>query len=144
MDTKKKEMPKNIVITADCSSDEELEQIHETSGQNLGSCYQCGNCSAGCPSADFMELTPHQVMRFLQMGLVEELLEANTQWVCAACNTCVVRCPRSVDVARIMEALRQLQLRKNENHVNLNELDSKKLKDLPQIALIGNFRKTTL
>ena len=123
---------------------EDVERIIELSNTNIFSCYQCGNCSGGCPSADYMDLQPHQVMRLIQLGRIGEILESNTVWICAACITCSVRCPKGVDIAAVMEALRQLVLRQNMQRVDINRIDKELLSELPQIALVNNFRKLTL
>ncbi|MBU4445324.1 heterodisulfide reductase, partial [bacterium] len=65
-------------------------------------------------------------------------------WICAACITCTVKCPRGVDIAKVMEGLRQIVLRRDFEHINIREIDKKLREKLPQIALIGNFRKTIL
>ena len=125
-------------------SSEAVGRIAELSNTNVFACYQCGNCSAGCPAADYMDMPPHTVIRYIQLGMIEEILAGNTPWVCAACITCSVRCPKGVDIAAIMEALRQIDLRKNYQRVDINRLDKKELSVLHQIALVNNFRKLTL
>jgi heterodisulfide reductase subunit C len=50
-------------------------------------------------------------------------------------------CPKGVDLARIMEAIRMLQLRKGENEIELRKLDKDYLERAPQIALISGSRK---
>jgi heterodisulfide reductase subunit C len=55
-----------------------------------------------------MDYTPNQVMRMVQLGLEEEMLRSRTIWVCAACQTCTARCPNDIDIAHLMDALRQL------------------------------------
>lgn len=117
-------------------------KIEELSGQNLSSCYQCGKCSAGCPIVESMEILPNQAIRLAQLGLAE-VLDFNTIWVCASCLTCTARCPRGVDLTRVMEALRQVVLRKKIDRVELSKLKKKDLEELPQIALISNLRKKT-
>lgn len=114
-----------------------LKKVEEISGQNVFACYQCGKCSAGCLFGEHMDLLPHQVLRLLQLG-DESVLSSQAPWVCAACLACTVRCPRGVDVARIMEALRHLALRQGISPVQIH-LD----RDFPQIALVGLFRKVT-
>jgi heterodisulfide reductase subunit C len=83
-----------------------LEQIEEASGQKVRVCYQCGKCSAGCPVAYTMDLLPNQVMRLIQLGLREEALSCSTIWLCASCETCATRCPREIEIVKVMDALR--------------------------------------
>ena len=90
-----------------------IQAVEELSGQDVKSCYQCGKCSAGCPIAAEMELPPNQVMRLLQLGLVDEALRSRTIWLCASCETCTTRCPREVDLAAVMDALRNIALQKD-------------------------------
>jgi heterodisulfide reductase subunit C len=120
-----------------------VEKIEELSDQSLASCYQCGRCSGGCPSSPFMDLLPNQVIRLAQLGRKEEVLDCNTIWLCASCFTCVIRCPKGVDLAKIMEGLRLMVLRQNVDHVEPNKIPVEERAALPQIALVSNFRKMT-
>lgn len=76
-------------------------------GVNLHDCYQCGKCSAGCPMAEDMDLTPQQVMHALQMGMTDRALEARGPWVCAGCMVCSTRCPQNIDICSIMREVRR-------------------------------------
>ncbi|MBE3574285.1 MAG: 4Fe-4S dicluster domain-containing protein [Firmicutes bacterium] len=89
-----------------------VREVERLSGQKVASCYQCGKCTAGCPMAADMDVAPRQILRFLQLGLQEEALNNSTIWLCASCMTCVARCPREVDLPRIMDALRQIAVRR--------------------------------
>lgn len=80
--------------------------VEAYSHQKIARCYQCGKCTAGCPVAYTMDLTPRQVMRALQLGIEDELKRSSTMWICFYCITCSARCPREIDIARVMEALR--------------------------------------
>lgn len=88
------------------------QRINQESGAQVGKCYQCGKCSAGCPVAFAMDITPRQIIRFLQCGLTEEALQSKTIWLCAGCQTCSVRCPKEVDIAKVMESLRIIAKKK--------------------------------
>jgi heterodisulfide reductase subunit C len=117
-----------------------VKQVEEVSGQDLLACNQCGKCSAGCPIVATMDILPSQVIRMAQLGM-EEVLETNTIWICASCLTCVARCPKGVDLPRLMEALRQIALRKGVAKLDLSDLPKEFLEELPQLAIIGGCRK---
>lgn len=117
-------------------------KIEKISGQNIFACYQCGKCSAGCPMIDSMDFMPNQAIKLLQMG-AEEVINSKTMWMCASCHTCSVRCPREIDISAIMEALRLIALREDKSPVEPSQIPQEELKELPQIALVCNFRKMT-
>ncbi len=118
-------------------------KVEEISGENVSACYQCGKCSAGCPSAYAMDVIPSQVLRFLQIGLEDDLAASNTPWICASCEICSVRCPRGIEVARVMEALRHVKLRKRLDAVVVREVPAEILRESPPIAIVSAFRKMT-
>ncbi len=90
-----------------------------------------------------MDLLPSQVIRMAQLGM-EEVLESDTLWICASCLTCVARCPKGVDLPRLMEALRQIALRKGVAKLDLNALPPELVTAVPQLAIVGGFRKYML
>ena len=79
-------------------------------GQDPFRCYQCGKCTSTCPMAPDMEHPPHLVMRLLQLGQLRELLPSASVWACVSCETCTARCPQGIEVARVMDAVRQMGL----------------------------------
>jgi heterodisulfide reductase subunit C2 len=79
--------------------------VRDRSHQDPQRCYQCGNCTAGCPVAGQGDLLPHQVFRRLQLG-DDEPLRALQPWLCVGCQTCAARCPQELDLSRVMDALR--------------------------------------
>ena len=132
-----------IKISAEQLHNDFVKKVEEISSQNLISCYQCGKCSAGCPMSFAMDLLPNQVIRLMQLGLKEDIANSKTIWLCASCITCSVRCPRGVDLARVMEALRVLALRDKMDYVDLTSIPKEKIAELPQIAMVSSFRKHT-
>ena len=120
-----------------------VRKVEEISGQNLLSCYQCGKCSAGCPMVSSMDVLPNQLMRLAQLGLEEDVAESNVVWVCASCLACAVRCPRGVDLAKVMETLRAIALRKNVDYIDPTQIPPESLAAFPQIALVSSFMKGT-
>jgi len=83
-----------------------------TRGIDVQSCYQCGRCSAGCPIGDFFDLSVMEVVRLAAYGAEDRLLNSHTIWLCAACETCATRCPNEIEIAGLMDVLRELALRK--------------------------------
>lgn len=131
-----------IALSAEKLQSDYVRRVEEISGQDLLACNQCGKCSAGCPVAFTMDLLPSHVIRLVQLGS-EEALEANTIWYCASCQTCLSRCPRGVDLPRVMEALRQIVLRDQGDRLDPADLPDDVLENAPQMAVIGIFRKHT-
>ena len=117
-------------------------RVEELSGENVFACYQCGMCSAGCPLTEEMDRLPSRILRDLQLD-DPDVLESNAIWICASCLACEVRCPKGVDLAKVMEALRQLYLRKSLDHLSIDEMTREQIRVLPQIALVASFRKKT-
>ncbi|KUO52509.1 MAG: heterodisulfide reductase subunit C [Desulfitibacter sp. BRH_c19] len=117
------------------------KQIEELSGEQVKKCYQCGKCTAGCPVAFAMDNPPRKILRLLQVGLAEEALESKSVWICATCETCYARCPRGVDIPRVMEAVRILAKKKGivpEKNINyFNDLFLKSVKSNGRVHEMG-------
>lgn len=89
-----------------------LEEVNEKiKGVPIQRCYHCRKCTAGCPLASVMEYNPNRIIKMIQMGMKKEVLNSSTIWLCASCETCITRCPNEVDIARMMDVLREMALK---------------------------------
>ena len=107
VNTKQNQSP--IKIKKD--DDRFIKIIRHLSRQSIDLCFHCYCCGGGCPFANHMELLPNQVLRLIQYGQIQEALSCNTIWVCVGCHTCSSQCPNNIDIASMMDALRQLAIR---------------------------------
>ena len=86
-----------------------MEEVREL----VAACMQCGTCSASCPNVAAMDVTPRRLWRLAQLGFVDEMVGTNAFWMCSACYTCTMRCPRGLPVTEIMYALKRLAEERN-------------------------------
>ncbi|MBI2830859.1 MAG: 4Fe-4S dicluster domain-containing protein [Chloroflexi bacterium] len=86
-------------------------EVEEMNGQKVSACFQCEKCTNGCPVTFAMDIPPHKLTRSVHLGLRDEALKSDTIWVCASCETCSTRCPNGIDIAHVMDTLRQLSRR---------------------------------
>ena len=118
--------------------------VKEISGSDVKKCMKCGKCSATCPAYGEMRFHPHQFVSMVARGRVEELLKDPTVTRCLSCFACVERCPRGVEPANVVAAIRVLAEREQEGN-NFSPADVPKLlsqdPEIPQQALVSAFRK---
>lgn len=118
------------------------EQIIRMSGVNPKKCMKCGKCSGTCPSYDAMEYHPHQFVAMVENGDIEALMSSDSIYKCLSCFACVDRCPRGVEPAKLIEALRLCVIRqKGSNHLTANDIPDLIDDDMPQQALMSAMRK---
>ncbi len=118
------------------------EQILHTSGVNVLKCMRCGKCSATCPSYDEMEYHPHQFVYMVEKGDIEKLMASKSIYKCLSCYACVERCPRGVEPAKVVEAVRlQVIRRQGANHLTPDDIPALLDEDLPQQAIVTAMRK---
>jgi len=78
--------------------------------EKIFSCIQCGTCSASCPAAHAMDISPRQMWRMVQLGMTEEVLRSKSIWLCSLCYTCHVRCPRGIPLTETIVRLKELAM----------------------------------
>jgi heterodisulfide reductase subunit C2 len=85
-----------------------FEAVKQKSGEDLSLCYQCLKCTAGCPTAPYMDIRPNSIIRMIQMGMKKEVLGSSAIWFCVYCQTCGTRCPNKIHIGILMDALREM------------------------------------
>jgi len=116
-------------------------RLVELSGQQVSACYQCGNCSSGCPLSQEMDILPSRIMRLAQLGQEDQVLRSGTIWICASCFQCTVRCPKGIDILAVMDALRQCAMEKGADHFGPDGIPGDLAARIPQPGLVGVCRK---
>ncbi|MEJ2658720.1 MAG: 4Fe-4S dicluster domain-containing protein [Desulfobacterales bacterium] len=85
-----------------------LRRIQGEINANVSACYQCERCTNACPVSYYMDIKPHQAIRYVQLGWLEDLLKSSTIWVCLSCEMCTTYCPNEVRVAETINHLRNI------------------------------------
>ena len=118
------------------------EEILRISGVNPRKCMQCGKCSGTCPSYDEMEYHPHQFVSMVENGRIDELMASKGIYTCLSCFACVERCPRNVEPAKLIEAVRLAVIRQQGmDHLKPEAIAQMDDEQLPQQAITSAFRK---
>ena len=85
-----------------------IKDIGNRSGTDINCCLHCQSCGGGCPVSDAMTYRPNGIIRLLQLGFIQEALESSDIWYCIGCNTCSMVCPQAIDIASMMDAVREM------------------------------------
>ena len=118
------------------------KEILRISGADTSKCMKCGKCSATCPAYDEMEYHPHQFVYMVETGDIEPLLKSKSIYKCLTCFACVDRCPRGVEPAKLVEAVRLSVVREQgANHLKADKIPELLDEDLPQQAIVTALRK---
>lgn len=80
--------------------------VKEKSGQSIELCFQCQKCASGCPMGELTDYYPHQIIRMVQFGMQERVLQSRAIWLCLSCEACSVRCPNEIKIPAVMDVLR--------------------------------------
>jgi heterodisulfide reductase subunit C len=88
-----------------------LEEVNKRiDGVPIQRCYHCRKCTAGCPMTSAMDFNINRIIKMIQLGMRDQVLNSSTIWLCVSCETCITRCPNEVDIARLMDVLRQMAI----------------------------------
>jgi len=108
-------------------------RVSAEAGTNANKCYQCKKCTTGCPVAGFAELHPAQIIRLVQLGDLDAVLDGDFIWLCTGCETCTTRCPQGIDIAAVMDEMRIIarqtkRVKKDAAFANILDLNLKSMK----------------
>ena len=118
------------------------EDILRISGVNPRKCMKCGKCSGTCPAYDEMEYHPHQFVYMVERGQIDKLMASKSIYKCLTCFACLERCPRNVEPAKLIEAVRLAVVRQQGmNHMTENDIPALLDDKLPQQAIVSAMRK---
>lgn len=120
----------------------DTETIRRISGVNPRKCMKCGKCTASCPAYDEMDYHPHQFVDMVETGRIDELMNSKGIYRCLSCFACVERCPRSVEPAKLIEAVRLAVIRQQGgDHMKPDAVPGLLEENLPQQAITSALRK---
>ena len=121
-----------------------IDTIKRISSVNPRKCMKCGKCTASCPAYDEMEYHPHQFVNMVESGDIEPLLNSQSLYKCLTCFACIDRCPRGVEPAKLVEAVRMAVVRRQGgNRLTPDDIPALADEDLPQQLIVSAFRKYT-
>ena len=124
------------------SKEDMREQVLRMSGVDPRKCMTCGKCSGTCPAYDEMEYHPHQFVSMVRKGRIEALMNSESIFRCLSCFACIERCPRGVEPAKLIEAVRRLKISsQGENHLKVTAIPEILDEDMPQQAITSALRK---
>jgi heterodisulfide reductase subunit C len=123
-------------------SNNKTEQVLRSSGVDVRKCMRCGKCTATCPAFDEMEYHPHQFVYMVEKGEIEKLASSPSIYKCLSCFACVDRCPRGVEPAKLVEAVRLSVIRQQgQNHFKADDIPAMLDEDMPQQLFVTALRK---
>lgn len=72
----------------------------------LSLCEQCGACSSACPICGKDGFNIRRILRYVELGLEDEITNSALVWSCTTCGRCEDACPNSVGILDIIRTLR--------------------------------------
>lgn len=118
------------------------EAVLDIAGVNPRKCMRCGKCSGACPAYGEMEYHPHQFVQMVERGRIDELMRSKSLYRCLTCLACLERCPRGVEPARLIEAVRLMAIRRQGmNHLKPEAIPPAVDGAAPQQLFVAALRK---
>ncbi|MFH1524037.1 MAG: (Fe-S)-binding protein [Chloroflexota bacterium] len=71
-------------------------------GQRIKTCLQCGTCSGICPFGYIMSFPPGKMIGALRSEIFDQVLKADSVWMCVSCNACAAFCPSNIPITEAL------------------------------------------
>lgn len=84
-----------------------IKELEKFGLKDASKCFHCGNCTAICPLSTSDTPFPRKLVKYVQMGLKEKILQSPEPWLCYYCGECSDACPRGADPGETMMVLRR-------------------------------------
>jgi heterodisulfide reductase subunit C len=114
--------------------------LSKLSGKELVNCFQCMKCTSGCTALKLLELKPHEIIKLVNLGFVDELASSDIIWTCATCLKCTQRCPQKASPYHAIIALRNLAV---EREVKVPEALMKTISQILETGLAEPVQTVT-
>jgi len=87
-----------------------LIELKQYGSVDIGTCFNCGNCTAICPLTTDEENFPRRIIRYAQLGLKDRLIGSKDIWLCYYCGECSTTCPRQAKPGEFMAVARRFAI----------------------------------
>jgi len=83
------------------------DEMKHYGGDTVTECFNCGNCTAICALSENDVTFPRQFIRYMQLGLTDQMKGSLDPWLCYYCGDCSETCPRESEPGELMMAARR-------------------------------------
>ncbi|MFA6810911.1 MAG: 4Fe-4S dicluster domain-containing protein, partial [Desulfoplanes sp.] len=84
----------------------DFEETKKRAKETFLTCMQCGTCTSVCHQGSASGLSPRLVLRALSLETGNKENVDTAAWQCLTCNNCLEHCPRGIDMAGLLTAVR--------------------------------------
>jgi quinone-modifying oxidoreductase subunit QmoC len=84
-----------------------MSELKKYGAVGIEKCFNCGNCTAICPLTSDEHPFPRNMIRLVQVGMKDRILENSDAWLCYYCGECSDTCPKGAEPAETMMATRR-------------------------------------
>jgi heterodisulfide reductase subunit D len=96
------------MITAEEMDFDFTKEVEEAVETGLSTCFQCGTCTARCPTGRVSQYRSRRLFHMAQLGLKGRIFESDDLWSCTTCLTCMKNCPWEVKTTDAILKMRAL------------------------------------